>query len=100
MTEDQLKIVSKLARSISALQGRVLERKLGQMLDYAFEIMDEKPADFREQRIAFLENALRAVMLEIEGCGIGCSKEFQRMALDSVHAIAARALLSESERLP
>lgn len=45
-----------------------------------------------DARIAELEKALLTVKHEVEGCGIGCTREFMRMGLDSVHSIASRAL--------
>lgn len=43
-------------------------------------------------RIAELEAALLAIKREVEGCGIGCTREFMRIGLNSVHGIAITAL--------
>jgi hypothetical protein len=56
MDDEQKDIVGRLAKSISKLQAKVLERKLGQMIDYAFEVMDET-ANPRIKRAAMLESA-------------------------------------------
>ena len=49
-----------------------------------------------------LSDAMKAIIREVAGCGPDCSKEFHRMALDSVTRIARKALddagvASESE---